>query len=47
MSDIENSLTTKYECENDLWLNRNGTLPGYHVLCITNDPNDSTQTKKF
>merc|ERR1719295_121264 len=37
-----------FTCETDQWLSQNGSIPGYHVLCITREPeNPSSLNIKF
>ena len=34
-------------CQNDQWVSQNGTVPGYHVICITQDPATSSLNIQF
>eukprot|EP01083_Nonionella_stella_P210899 763073_1 len=34
-------------CETDKWISQNGTVPGYHVLCITKDTTTNALNIKF
>ena len=31
-----------FRCETEQWLSQNGSVPGYHVLCITREPGSAS-----